>query len=112
VEGPHFGVRIHSELGTLITNTSTWATGVYTPTVTPGPGEAEVAIDFLNLMPGRYYISLWAESTGQMQYDIVDHCATFDVETSNYYKSGRGIEPRLGLIFLPCHWKVMHGDAR
>jgi hypothetical protein len=28
-----------------------------------------------------------------------------DVETTDYYGSGRGIDRRFGQIFLPGHWK-------
>jgi hypothetical protein len=87
---------------------NTWATGVDTPFLEPGRGQAEVSVDFLNLMPGRYHMSLWAESAGRLHYDVLDHCATFDIEASDYYGTGRGIEARFGLFFLPCRWRVTH----
>ncbi len=104
VTNPHFGVEIYSDLGTMITSVNSWATGYEIAELTPGKGHIEVEINFLNLMPGRYYVSLWAASKGLL-YDHLDQCALFDVEASNFYRSGRGIESRFGLIFLPCKWE-------
>ncbi len=55
-------------------------------------------------MPGNYYISLWASSFDEW-HDVLDNVAQMEVETSDYYGTGRGIESRFGLIFLPFRWK-------
>jgi hypothetical protein len=55
-------------------------------------------------MPGRHTVTLWIAGIGPIWYDLLEHCASFDVEASNYYKSGRGIESRFGLMFLPGYW--------
>jgi lipopolysaccharide transport system ATP-binding protein len=111
VEHPHFGLRIHSDMGTLLTDVSTWATGLEIPHLEPGEGTVEVRIDMLNLMPTRYYLSLWIESTGKLFYDQLDYCGTFDVEPSDFYGTGRGIDSHFGLIFLPASWSIDHEAA-
>jgi lipopolysaccharide transport system ATP-binding protein len=101
---PHFGFKIYTETGDFLTEISTWGTGFNVQELSTGPGQIDLAIDFLNLMPGRYLVSLWIEGIGPVWYDVLEHCASFDVEASNYYNSGRGIESRFGLIFLPGCW--------
>ncbi len=100
----HFGLRIVSDLGTLITETSTFATGVEIPVAPKGKGVIDLDISFLNLMPGSYYLGLWASSFWE-KHDFLENFTTLDVEPSNYYGSGRGIEAQYGMIFLPCKWR-------
>ena len=37
--------------------------------------------------------------------DVLKNCIAFDVESADCYGSGRGIESRFGLIYLPSRWK-------
>jgi lipopolysaccharide transport system ATP-binding protein len=104
IPNPHFGLELYTELGTLITSINTWNAGFDIPFVSPGSGYIELEVDFLNLIPARYYVSLWAADVG-MKYDRVDHCATLDIEVSDCYQSGRGIDSRFGIVFLPCKWR-------
>jgi hypothetical protein len=109
----HFGFRIYSNLGTLLTDASTWCTGQVIPFAAKGPGAIEAKIDFLNLMPGTYYLSIWAASFHEWQ-DLLHNVAKLDIEPSNYYGTGRGIEARFGLMFLPYRWapsRVMERDG-
>jgi hypothetical protein len=108
VENPHFGLSIHSDMGTLVTDTSTWALGLDTPVMEPGKGTVELMIEALNLMPGRYYISLWIEAVGDIRFDGLDHCLSLDIEGANLYGSGRGIDRHFGLVVLPCKWTLDH----
>ena len=99
-----FGVRVYSHLGTLVTEANTWSSGFDLPMVPRGQGAIDLDIDFLNLMPGTYRIGVWASSFAEW-HDVLDNCAALNVETSDYYGSGRGIEARFGLVFLPCSWR-------
>jgi hypothetical protein len=56
-------------------------------------------------MPARYYLTLWAQGTGPKHYDILENCMVLNVEGSNYYKTGRGIDSKFGLMFFPCRWR-------
>jgi len=106
IPNPHFGVNVFSDLGSRITSMSTWASGFDVPEAGPGDGAIELAIDSLNLMPGRYHLSLWLAGVGP-DYDNLEHCATLDIEPADVYGSGRGIERRYGVMFLPCSWRVL-----
>lgn len=98
------GINIHTEYGTLLAASNNWATGDDIPYVEPGEGYADFEIDFLNLLPGRYYVSLWL-GKWEHQLDVLKNCIAFDVETADCYGSGRGIESRFGLIYFPSRWR-------
>jgi hypothetical protein len=101
----HFGLRIYSNLGVLLSDVHTWSTAQPVPLATPGDGQIELEIDRLNLMPGTYYLGAWISSFGE-DHDILNNFATLDVEPSDYYGTGRGVESRFGLMFFPFRWKL------
>jgi len=68
-----------------------------------GRGSIELEMDFLNLMPGSYYIGIGVASYNE-GHDDLDNIARLDVEPSDYYGTGRGVEARFGMIFLPFRW--------
>ena len=98
------GVEFFTHLGLKLVGTNSWATGFDVPRVVPGDGYMDLEIDFLNFLPGRYYLSLWLGVKGNIQ-DVIQNCVYMDVEPSDYYKTGRGMDARFGLVFLPCRWK-------
>jgi lipopolysaccharide transport system ATP-binding protein len=98
------GVNIHNEYGTLIAASNNWATGDDIPVVEPGTGFADFEIDCLYLLPGRYYLSLWLGKWSD-QLDVLKNCVAFDVEPSDYYGSGRGIDRAFGVMFFPSRWR-------
>lgn len=103
VLNPYFGVKIHTDLGTLISDINTWHSKFEIPSLLAGSGSIEMNLDSLNLVPGRYYISLWLTDVKEW-YDVLDHCAILDVEPSNIYRSG--FENRFGLVLYPCQWQL------
>ncbi len=98
------GVNIHNEYGTLIAASNNWATGNDIPLVEEGDGYADFEIDQLYLLPGRYYLSLWLGKWNDPM-DVLKSCISFDVETSDYFGSGRGIDSSFGIVFFPSRWK-------
>jgi len=106
IEKANFGVELYTETGTFLTSINTWSAGFEASLLAPGEGDIELEINSLNLMPGRYYISLWVDGARE-HYDRLDHCATLDIEESDYYGTGRGMKSRLfGMIIVPCKWKL------
>ena len=99
----HFGLRIYSSLGVLISDLHTWSTSQAIPLAPKGTGSIELDVDYLNLMPGTYYLGVWASSLHEW-HDQLDNVATLELEPSDYYGTGRGIEARFGLVFFPFHW--------
>ncbi len=97
------GVEFLTDLGLKVTASNNWATGFDIERVGVGPGYMDLQIDTLPLMPGRYYLSLYLGRRGNL-HDVLQNCIVMDVESSDYYRSGRGIDPAFGLVFLPCRW--------
>src|SRR5881296_1836798 len=103
---PSFGFRLYTEFGTLVTDTSTWHHAIDIPLVPPGDGYVDLHIDFLNLLPARYYFSLWITGTASPVHDNIEYCAQLEVELSNVYSSGRMLDSLSGIVFFPQRWKV------
>ncbi|HEY8468159.1 MAG TPA: ABC transporter ATP-binding protein [Longimicrobiales bacterium] len=99
------GINIHTDLGALLTASNNWATGDDIPYVEPGDRYVDWVVDLLNLQPGRYYLSLWL-GRWDNPHDVLKNCVAIDIESADYYGSGRGIDSRFGLIFMPCRWEA------
>ena len=106
----HFGLRIRSSLGVLLSEIRTSSTSQQIPLAKKGRGSIDLEVDFLNLTPGTYFLGVWVMTYGEWQ-DVLDNVATLEVEPSNYYGTGRGVESRLGLVFFPFRWKVPNNEA-
>jgi lipopolysaccharide transport system ATP-binding protein len=98
------GLELNTDTGMKLAGTNNWATGYYVPVVDPGESYMDLEIDFLNIMPNRYYLSLWLGPHGHIQ-DSLQNAVIMDVEPTDYFKTGRGIESRFGLVFFPSRWK-------
>jgi lipopolysaccharide transport system ATP-binding protein len=103
---PSFGFRLLTEMGTLVTDTSTWHHGLDIPEIPTGNGYLDLDIDFLNLLPGRYDFSLWITGQSHHVYDGVEHCARLEVELANVYRSGKDIDSRSGIVYFPQKWNL------
>ena len=102
----HVGLEIRNELGMLLSITNNWMTGPSLPRVAPGAHVYDLDIDFLNLMPGRYYLTAWLKGPDSKDFDLLENCVLMDVETSDYYGTGRGVDPRFGIIFQQARWRA------
>jgi lipopolysaccharide transport system ATP-binding protein len=113
VDKPAFTLRIQTDLGTLVTATGTWHHGLDIPSLPAGDGYIELEIAELNLMPGRYYLSLSVDNWGTHHfYDILENAVYLDVEEASIYGSGRRLDSRFGLVFFPQRWRLEGISAR
>ena len=78
--------------------------GIHIPKVEPGDGYVELEIDSLNLVPGRYSLSLWIAGEGTVCDGDVR--ASLEVEIADVYGSGKMLDSRHGLVYFPQRWKV------
>lgn len=107
VPHPSLGFRIYTDMGTLVTETSTWHHGISIPELRDGKGYLDLEIESLNLLPGKYSLSLWAtDDAGAFVYDNVENAVTLEVELANIYGSGRNIDGRSGIVFFPQRWII------
>jgi lipopolysaccharide transport system ATP-binding protein len=104
VLSPSFGVEIYTVMGTKVTSMNTWSSGFDVASIEPGDGHLELEIQSLNLIPGRYYLTLWLDRVGQ-SYDRLEHCTTIDIESSDVLASGRSLDSRFGFVFFPVRWQ-------
>jgi hypothetical protein len=90
----------------LMSNINTWSVDQAVPLAPKGRGSIDLEIDFLNLMPGTYYAGVEVASMYEI-HDSLENFVKIDVEPSDYYGTGRGVEveERFGLVFfqLPEH---------
>jgi lipopolysaccharide transport system ATP-binding protein len=105
VERPAFTLRLYTELGTLVSETGTWHHGLGIPIAPAGDGYVELEIRELNLMPGRYYLSLTLDSWPRM-FDALEHPVYLDVEEAPIYGHTRSLDSRFGLVFFPQRWHL------
>jgi lipopolysaccharide transport system ATP-binding protein len=105
---PSFGFRMYTDLGTLVTDTSTWAHGIEIPLLPPGDGYVDLEIGLLNLLAGRYHLSLWLSGAGgsTMVHDCLENCTRLEVEPGNIYRSGKVIDGRYGMLYFPQKWNL------
>jgi len=100
----YFGLRIYSSSGALLSDIHNWSTKQDVALAAKGQGSIDLELTFLNLMPGTYYLGLWSASDYGVFHDILENVATIDVEASDFYGTGRGIESRFGIMFFPFRW--------
>ncbi len=65
-----------------------------------------VRIHRLNLMPGRYTVTLFASISGEVA-DWVRHAGSFDVEAADYYGSGRMPAAGEGLFLMDHSFELV-----
>ena len=106
IERVNFGLRLYTELGTLVSATGTWHHGLEVPLLPPGDGYAELEIDSLNLMPGRYYLTLVLSSWLDRVYDFIENAVYLDVEEAPIYGHSRHLDSRFGVVFFPQRWRL------
>jgi len=111
VQEVEFGISLWAGLGTLVSALSTLTTGFEVPPLPAGEGSIEITLDALNLIPGRYSVSLWVTGPNhygrpEYCYDVVEHCAELDLEPSDFYKTGKGVHRDFGIVVLPCRWRL------
>ncbi|HVB34906.1 MAG TPA: ABC transporter ATP-binding protein [Patescibacteria group bacterium] len=114
LQNAQFGIGLFTERAVKVAVIGTVAAGYQIPLLPSGDSHIDVTYEFLNLMPGRYSISLWATGPNHFHseensWDILDNCATLDVEPSDFYKSGSGVGPTYGIVLLPCRWNLGNG---
>jgi lipopolysaccharide transport system ATP-binding protein len=107
----HVGLEIRNEMGLLLTISNNWMTGPSLVRVPAGPHSFDLDLDALHLMPGRYYLTLWLKGPDSRNYDLLENCLLMDVETSDWYGTGRGIDPHFGVLFLPARWRTVEPAA-
>ncbi|MBE0568174.1 MAG: ABC transporter ATP-binding protein [Deltaproteobacteria bacterium] len=109
---PNFYFTISNEKGAKMATFGNAITGDYINKLIPGRGYVDIDIDSLNVMPDRYFFNMWISGDRKSQiFDRMWWCARMDVEYSNYYNTGKGIDKELGYMFMPYKCFVKYNSA-
>jgi lipopolysaccharide transport system ATP-binding protein len=101
------GFQITTDVGALITETSTSHHGITIPTLPEGEGYVDLEIKLLNLLPARYYFSLGISGGfNNHMHDWVENAVHLDIEPAPVYNSSLHIDSRCGLVFFPQTWHL------
>jgi lipopolysaccharide transport system ATP-binding protein len=106
---PIFGVDIQTSMGIVVSQIHTYNSSFDIPSVRSGPGYIDVQIDNLNLMPGRYLLSVFVANYGHIYHDVVPNCLVIEVQPSNRYGLIRGMTQN-PIILMECTWQM--GETR
>jgi lipopolysaccharide transport system ATP-binding protein len=112
VTKPNFFFRIHNEFGERVVTLSTYLSGIVIPELQPGIGHVDLDLQNLNIMPDRYYLTLWinrySDIPGEKEtlFNGLDRCVPLDVKYVDYYNSGKGTDKVWGSICIPCKWNI------
>jgi lipopolysaccharide transport system ATP-binding protein len=102
---PIFGIDIQTSLGITVAQLHTYNSGFVIPAVRAGPGHIDVRIEDLNLLPGRYILSLFVANLGHLYHDVLPNCTAIEVQTSNRYGLMRGIN-QSPIVMFACSWEL------
>ena len=110
---PSFGFRLYTEMGTLVTHTSTWHHGITIPRLEAGDGHVDLKIGCLNILPARYLLTLWITGVngGRQVHDAVESGVILDVDVADVYESGKVLDSRHGILFWPQTWNLAGVNA-
>ena len=104
---PSVGLRLFTELGILVTDTSTSHHAIQIPTLPAGDGHIDLELDALTLVSARYTLSLFiSHGLDHQLADALEHCTTLDVDLADVYGGGRTVDARAGIAYFPQHWRL------
>jgi lipopolysaccharide transport system ATP-binding protein len=111
VSNAQFGINLRTEWGVLVVALSTVSAGVEIPFLLPGKGFCDVTCDSLNLMPGRYAVSLWTTNPRHFNstkycWDVIENCTSLDVESPDHQGSGARLGRESGVVLLRSAWRL------
>jgi len=102
---PIFGLDIQTSIGIMVAQVHTHNSGFDIPLLRAGSGHIDVRIDDLNLVPGRYILSLFAANYGHIYHDVLPNCVAMEVQTSNRYGLMRGLQKN-PIVMFASSWEM------
>ncbi len=98
----HVWLDVRTMLGTVVAGFASTDVGLYP--VLEGEGTIEVAIEPMNLLPGKYVLNAYV-SDGQTIFDEVEAIATLEVPARDVHGTGVSLEQSYrGLVYYRAKW--------
>jgi len=96
-------IGVDDELGRRVTLLDTSLIGSDIALVAPGRDNVRLVIPKLNLVPGRYRMTVYAAANGVV-LDWIKNAAVIDIEGGDYYGTGRLPSPDQGLFLTDYYF--------
>ena len=110
LDGVHISVGIDNEMGQRVALLDSTLTGSDIARLPPGPASVRVVIPKVSLMPGRYRLTLYMTVNGIIA-DWIKNAAPFDVESGDYFGTGRLPPHGQGMFMLDHRFVVGDGES-
>jgi len=110
LDGVHISVGIDNEMGQRVALLDSMLTGSDIARLPPGPASVRVVIPKVSLMPGRYRLTLYMTVNGIIA-DWIKNAASFDVESGDYFGTGRLPPHGQGMFMLDHRFVVGDGES-
>jgi lipopolysaccharide transport system ATP-binding protein len=104
------GIGIDNLFGDRITVLTTQAVGATIESLPAGRSLVDITIPQLPLVPGRYYLTLFATSNFVI-VDWIQNGALFDVEYGDFFGTGRPVQEGQGSLLMRYHVRRVDGTV-
>jgi lipopolysaccharide transport system ATP-binding protein len=103
---PKFYMQLYTNMGTLVTETTTALHGYSIQFLEVGDGYIDLELLDVNLLPSRYMLVLTVKGGGDEAVLDGDVRARLDVEPSAAYGTVRALDSRLGIVYFKQKWRL------
>ena len=105
ISGPTLGVGIDNAMGLRVFSVATYFSQFRWP-ILDRPSRVRCVVPSVNLLPGRYVMSLSVGNNYNYLMDAISQAAFFTVEPKDYFGNGRLPTSDLGVVLSKSHWEV------
>lgn len=114
VKDAQFAIGLRTEWGVAVARLSTAREGVSIPSLARGDGSCEVTCETVNLMPGRYAVTLWITgphhfNSARYCWDVLENCASLYVDPPDFYDSSN-VTRECGVVLFRSRWSIQAGE--
>jgi len=99
---PSFGILIQDPIGQPITRLTTRETHGQAPVAAKG-GKVRLQIERLDLLPGKYYLTLGLSNLGD-QADLIPNAIELEITSIPKYPTAKLPPKSSGFMYIPCSW--------
>jgi len=106
ISNPTLGIGVDNSMGFRVFSVITYYSNFNWPKL-EGPTLIRCTIPQIKLLPGRYQLNLSVGSVYNQHVDAIYNAASFSVEPSDYYGTGRLPTLDLGVVLADSEWECI-----